>query len=87
LAAQKAKMDKKDMLEKEQNEFSPILGQIVRIESENHKLPLFGRLISVSDQFLTIERVDGRITIIRRRAILTVEPVKNQLNEQPARTV
>jgi len=87
LAAQKTKMDKKDMLEKEQNEFSPILGQIVRIESENHKLPLFGRLISVSDQFLTIERVDGRITIIRRRAILAVEPVKNQQNEQTARMV
>ncbi len=69
------------MTEKEQNEFSPILGQIVRIESENHKLPLFGRLISVSDQFLTIGRVDGRITLIRRKARLTVEPVKNQLND------
>ncbi len=75
------------MLDKEQNEFSPILGQIVRIESENHKLPLFGRLISVSDQFLTIERVDGRVTIIRRRAVLTAEPVKNQQNEQTARMV
>jgi hypothetical protein len=75
------------MSEKEQNEFSPILGQIMRIESENHKLPLFGRLISVSDQFLTIERVDGRITPIRRRAVLTAEPVKNQQNEQPARMV
>jgi len=75
------------MPQKEQNEFSPILGQIIRIESENHKLPLFGRLISVSDQFLTIERVDGRITLIRRRAVLTAEPVKNQQNEQPARMV
>lgn len=75
------------MSEKTKNEFSPILGQIIRIESENHKLPLFGRLISVSDQFLTIERVDGRITIIRRKAILAAEPVKNQQNEQPARTV
>jgi len=69
------------MSEKEQNEFSPILGQIIRIESENHILPLFGRLISVSDQFLTIERVDGRITLIRRRAVLAAEPVKNQLND------
>ena len=69
------------MSEKEQNEFSPILGQIVRIESEKHKLPLFGRLISVSDQFLTIEKVDGKITLIRRKAVLTVEPVKNQQND------
>jgi hypothetical protein len=73
------------MKEKTQNEFSPMLGQIIRIESENHKLPLFGRLVSVSDQFLTIERVDGRITIIRRKAVLVAEPVKNQQNEQTAR--
>jgi hypothetical protein len=87
LGAQKTKMETKDMLDTEQNEFSPILGKIVRIDSENHKLPLFCRLISVSDQFLTIERVDGRVTIIRRRAVLTAEPVKNQPNEQTARMV
>ena len=75
------------MSEKNQNEFSPLLGQIIRIESENHKLPLFGRLIAASDQFLTIERSDGRMTIIRRKAVLAAEPVKNQLNGQTAGTV
>jgi hypothetical protein len=77
----------KIMTEKAKNEFSPLLGQIIRIESENHKLPLFGRLISVSEQFLTIERVDGRTTIVRRKAVLAAEPVKNQQNGQIARTV
>jgi len=72
------------MSENNLNEFSPFLGKIMRIDTENHKLPLFGRLISVSDQFLTIERVDGRITIIRRKAVLAAEPVKNQLNEPEA---
>lgn len=83
----KPKMETKNMTEKTKNEFSPLLGQIIRIESENHKLPLFGRLLSVSEQFLTIERVDGRTTIIRRKAVLAAEPVKNQLDGQTARTV
>ncbi len=69
------------MSENKINEFEPLLGQIIRIESEKHKLPLFGRLISISDQFLTIERIDGRTTIIRKKSILAAEPVKNQQNE------
>ena len=73
------------MTEKIKNEFSPLLGKIICIVSENHKLPLFGRLISVSEQFLTVQRADGRTTIIRRKAILSAEPVKNQQNEQTAR--
>jgi hypothetical protein len=60
------------------NEFDHLLDQIIRIDTEYHKLPIFGKLISVTDQFLTIERKDGRSTIIRRKAILAVEPVKNQ---------
>jgi hypothetical protein len=75
------------MTEKAQNEFSPLLGKIICIVSENHKLPLFGRLLSVSEQFLTIQRADGRTTLIRRKAILSAEPVKNQQTEQTARTV
>jgi hypothetical protein len=87
LCGPKNQNGKNKMTEKNQNEFSPLLGQIIRIESENHKLPLFGRLISVSDQFLTIERVDGRTTIIRRKAVLAAEPVKNQYGDLSARTV
>ena len=75
------------MTEKIKNEFSPLLGKIICIVSENHKLPLFGRLISVSEQFLTVQRADGRTTIIRRKAILSAEPVKNQQNEQTSRMV
>jgi len=75
------------MTEKIKNEFSPLLGKIICIVSENHKLPLFGRLISVSEQFLTVQRADGRTIIIRRKAILSAEPVKNQQNDQIARTV
>ena len=58
------------MLEKDSNEFDPLLGKIIRIDTEHHKLPVFGKLIAISDQFLTIERADGRTTIIRRKAVL-----------------
>jgi hypothetical protein len=64
------------------NEFDHLTGQIIRIDTEYHELPIFGKLISVTDQFLTIERIDGRTTIIRRKAILAVEPVKNQQAKQ-----
>jgi RNase P/RNase MRP subunit p29 len=64
------------------NEFDRLIGQIIRIDTEYHKLPIFGKLISVTDQFLTIERKDGRSTVIRRKAILAVEPVRNQQPEQ-----
>jgi len=66
------------MTEKETNEFDPLLGKLIRIDTEYHKLPVFGKLIAVSDQFLTIERADGRTTIIRRKAVLAADPVKNQ---------
>jgi hypothetical protein len=66
------------MEETNKNEFSPLLGTILRIDTEKHKLPLYGRLIAVSDQFLTIERRDGRMTLIKRKAIVCVEPTVNQ---------
>jgi len=60
------------------NEFDPLLNQIIRIDDEHHKLPIYGRLRVISPQFLIIERKDGRLTFIKRKAILLIEPVKNQ---------
>ena len=60
------------------DEFDPLLDLIVRIDDEHHKLPLYGRLKAISPQFLTIERKDGRLTFIKRKAILMIESVKNQ---------
>lgn len=60
------------------DEISLFMGKLVRIDNEHHKLPVFGRLIAISPQFLTIERKDGRLTLIKRKAILAIEAVKNQ---------
>jgi hypothetical protein len=66
------------MNENEINEIAPFKGKIVRIDNEHHNLPIFGRLIEISPQFLTIERRDGRLTLIKRKAILSIEAVRNQ---------
>lgn len=63
------------------DEFLPFLGQIVRLTTEGHVLPLHGRLIALSRQFLTFERRDGRRTLVRRSGVLTIEPIRNQHQE------
>jgi hypothetical protein len=62
----------------ENNNWDPFMGKIVRVDTEKHNLPLFGRLVGISDQFLTLERRDGRITMIKRKTILAIEPTVNQ---------
>lgn len=60
------------------NEFSNFMGKINRIETEHHKLPIYGRLIAISDQFLTIERKNGHLMMIRKKDVLLIEPTRNQ---------
>lgn len=60
------------------DEFSPFQGLIVGIETENHKLPLYGRVNAISSDFLTVEKKDGRTVIIKKKAILQITAMKNQ---------
>lgn len=62
----------------EDAELYPFLGKVVRIDNEGHQIPLFGRLTTIGPQFLSIERKDGHITLIKRKAILLIEPVRDQ---------
>lgn len=70
--------------EKFEDEFLPFLGKVVKIMSEGHGLPLYGRLVALSGQFLTFERKDGRRTLVKRRQVLTIEPVRNQEHQAGA---
>jgi hypothetical protein len=38
--------------------------------------PIAGRLIDECDEFIKLERIDGRITTISKRAILSLNPAK-----------
>jgi hypothetical protein len=64
-----------------EDELLPYLGMIVKIRSQGHGLPLYGRLVSLSEQFATFERRDGRRVLVGRRQILTIEPTRNQQQE------
>jgi hypothetical protein len=58
--------------------FKPFLDMILRVDTDRHHIPIYGRLIDISDQFLKLERRDGRITLIKLKTVLAVEPVSNQ---------
>lgn len=60
------------------DEFIQFLDKIVKVETEGHRLPLYGRLVALSWLFLTFERKDGRRVLIRRHEVRTIEPVRNQ---------
>ena len=60
------------------NQFKPFLGMILRVDTDKHHLPIYGRLVDISDQFLKLERRDGRTTLIKLKTVLAVEPVSNQ---------
>ena len=60
------------------NHFKPFLGMILRVDTDKHHLPIYGRLIDISDEFLKLERRDGRTTLIKLKTVLAVEPVSNQ---------
>ena len=61
--------------------FVPFLGQITKVYTQGHVKPLFGRLVEISNRFLTFERRDGRRVLVMRSAILTIEQAPAQLKE------
>jgi ribosome maturation factor RimP len=58
-----------------EDDFAPFIGEQTKIRTQNFDRPLFGRLVSVSDTFLTVERRDKRRVLIRRDRLLTIEVV------------
>jgi RNase P/RNase MRP subunit p29 len=60
------------------DEFSSFLGNIVGIATEKHDLPLYGRVTAISKDFLTIEKRDGRIVVLKKKTVLEISETKNQ---------
>jgi flagellar basal body rod protein FlgF len=64
---------------KSEDTIQELVGKIVRIDSEGHKLPLFGELLEATqDGWLTIRRKDGSLAILSRKTILGIEPTRSQ---------
>jgi hypothetical protein len=58
-----------------EDEFAEILGAIVSIVIAGYGRTIAGKLIELSDQFVTLEHRDGRRTKIRRRDISLISPI------------
>ena len=54
------------------------LGLIHEVRTVGHKLPLYGRLLAVSDSYIEVEKRDGRIVTLKKTEILSVAPTYNQ---------
>ncbi len=58
-----------------EEEFSDLLGTIVSIVIAGYGKTVVGRLVSLSDSFLTLEHKDGRQSKVRRRDISYIAPI------------
>jgi hypothetical protein len=63
------------------DEFGPYQGQIVKAYTQGHEKPLFGRIVEISDKFLTFDRRDGRKVLVSRDSVITIEPAPAQQKE------
>jgi hypothetical protein len=55
-----------------------LVGKIIRLDTENHKLPLYGELLEAADGWLTVRRRDGSLAILSRKTVLGIEPTRSQ---------
>jgi len=56
-----------------------LVGKIVRLDTENHKLPLYGELLEATqDGWLTVRRKDGSLAIVSRKQIKEIAPTRSQ---------
>lgn len=57
------------------DEFEEHLGAIVSIVIEGYGRTVAGKLVELSDSFITLEHRDGRRSKVRRRDISLISPV------------
>ena len=56
-----------------------LIGKIVRLDTEGHRLPLYGELLEAAqDGWLTVRRKDGSLAILSRKTVLGIEPTRSQ---------
>ncbi len=57
------------------DEFAEHLGTIVSIVIEGYGRTIAGKLVELSDAFITLEHRDGRRSKVRRRDISLISPI------------
>jgi hypothetical protein len=56
--------------------FDIYMDKIIIIFVNFMEKPVAGKLTEENDEFIKLERIDGRITTISKRAILSINPAK-----------
>jgi len=57
------------------NELKNLIGKVLRIDTVAHDIPLYGRLLEVSQYWIVIERKSGTHRMISRARITGIEMV------------
>lgn len=57
------------------NELNGLIGKIIRVDTKEFDIPLYGKLIAVATYWIDIERKDGKHHRISRARITGIEPV------------
>lgn len=57
------------------NELKNLIGKVLRIDTAEYDIPLYGRLLEVQPYWIVIEKRDGKHRMISRGRIVGIETV------------
>ena len=57
------------------NELKNLIGKVLRIDTAEYDIPLYGRLLEISQYWIVIEKRDGKRRMISRGRIVGIETV------------
>ena len=57
------------------NELNALIGKIIRVDTKEFNIPLYGKLLEVATYWIDIERKDGKHHKISKARIIGIEPV------------
>lgn len=60
------------------DELATFLGKMVFLNVDFLPRAIVGRLVGLSESYLSIEKKDGRIVKVRRKAVQAIEPMREE---------
>ena len=58
--------------------FVPYLNILSYINVSYMERAIVGKIIDLSDNYISVQKRDGRVLLVRRKAVLGVEPMKEE---------
>jgi BRCT domain type II-containing protein len=60
------------------DEIAQMMGLVVEAITEGHEIPLYGKVVALTPNFITLERRDKTRTVINLKSIRTISPTRFQ---------